>query len=85
MRNKSDDYRRHAAECLALSKVATDPTAKAQLMVMARSWYALANQAHRNSKLDLVYETPTPRPEPEQRLFNNSSRSQPDKKRAARR
>jgi len=33
------------------------------LLVMARAWARLADQAERNSRQDLVYETPSPRPD----------------------
>lgn len=62
---KSEEYRRNALTCLRMSEQMTDPTARAQLLDMARAWHNLADQADRNSRTDLVYETP-PRPEPQQ-------------------
>jgi hypothetical protein len=64
MRSRSDDYRFNALNCLAIAEQITDPGTKALLFAMARSWYALADQADRNSKLrELVYETPTSEPQ----------------------
>lgn len=54
----SDAYRRHAAECLRLAEKATNPDEKAYLLYMANAWLNLADQADRNRKTDIVYETP---------------------------
>jgi hypothetical protein len=62
MRSKSEDYRFNAVNCLAVAEQTLDPAAKAKLLAMARSWHALADQAERNSKTDLTYETPPPAP-----------------------
>jgi hypothetical protein len=52
-----------------LAELPDDQPAKSHLLEMARAWYNLANQAERNSKLDLVYEVPPaaqPQPQPMQ-------------------
>jgi hypothetical protein len=61
----SEDYRHHAAECLRVAERTTDLTARVALLDMARAWHSLADQADRNSRADLVYETP-PAPRAEQ-------------------
>ena len=72
MRSKSDEYRRTAVDCLRVAEQITDPAAKAELILMARSRIALADQADRNSQTDLVYETPPP--EHSQRWPSSSSK-----------
>ena len=61
---KSEDYRRNAVSCLQLVDKTNDPAEKAYLLEMARAWRNLADQAERNSAVDLFYETPPPRPPP---------------------
>jgi len=55
---KADDYRRHAASCILMAEETTDFGHRAQLMAMAAAWARLAEQAERNARADLVYETP---------------------------
>lgn len=75
--SRSDEYRHNAANCLAVAGHTDDPTARALLIAMARCWHRLADQADRNSKTDLVYETP-PSP-PEQPVVQQQQQTQPDK------
>jgi hypothetical protein len=75
--SRSDEYRHNAANCLAVAGQTEDPTARAMLIAMARSWHRLADQADRNSKTDLVYETP-PAPA-EQPATQQQQQIQPDK------
>ena len=56
-----EDYIHNTAECLRLASEATNPSMKVSLLRMAESWQRLSEQAERNAKLDLTYETPTPR------------------------
>jgi hypothetical protein len=65
MRSKSEDYRFNAVNCLMVAEQTADPATKAKLLAMARSWHTLADQAERNSKTDLSYETPPPAPQPQ--------------------
>ncbi|HLQ94482.1 MAG TPA: hypothetical protein VK148_31050 [Xanthobacteraceae bacterium] len=51
-------YRHHAVACLQLAARTSDHMQKAHLIEMARVWHNLIDQAERNSKTDLVYETP---------------------------
>ena len=53
------DYRERAAKCVELAAQISDPTCKAAFLEMARSWAHLAEQADKNSALDLTYETPS--------------------------
>jgi hypothetical protein len=76
---KSEDYRRNAASCLRIAEQTDGPAERACLLEMARAWHNLADQAARNSKADLVYETPPPRPEPQQPLTQQQQQIQPDK------
>jgi len=74
MRN-SEEYRLNAVNCLSVAEGLTDPAKKAALIAQARSWFALAEQAERNSKADVVYETPTAQP-----VVQQQQQIQPDKK-----
>ena len=42
------EYRRFAAECVALSRTTADPTHKAHLLLMAKRWLDLAYHARRS-------------------------------------
>jgi len=81
--SRSDEYRYNAANCLAVAEQTNDPTARALLTAMARSWHLLADQAEKNSKSDLVYEPPlfeTPhRRPPEPPVVQQQQQIQPDK------
>lgn len=58
---KAEEYRRNAASCLQLVEKTSEPAEKRFLLDMAQAWNNLADQADRNSRADLVYETPPPR------------------------
>ena len=77
--NRSEEYRQMAAHCLRIAERVSDAEAKASLLEMARAWHSLADQAKRNSKADLVYETPLPRLEPQQPVAQQQQQIQPDK------
>jgi hypothetical protein len=53
-----DDYRKHAANCIQLARQTADQQAKLALIGMAQVWLNLADQADKNGRADLVYETP---------------------------
>jgi hypothetical protein len=53
-----DRYRQNAIDCLRLASETNDPGGKAVLLDMAQSWVRLADQAQKNLRTDLVYETP---------------------------
>jgi hypothetical protein len=52
-----DLYRRHAVDCLWLASESVSEETRATLIDMAQSWARLAQQAEKNSQLDLVYES----------------------------
>jgi hypothetical protein len=54
----AEQYRRYAAECLAMSKRAGELGNKMALLNMAIAWTELAEQAARNQRNDVVYEPP---------------------------
>ena len=58
---KPDDYRKQAAACLRLVDKVGNTAAKLALIDMAQVWLKLADQAEKNGKTDLVYETPARR------------------------
>ena len=76
----SEDYRHHAAECLRVAERTTDLAARTALLDMARAWHSLADQATRNSRADLVYETPPPPPAQQQPVAvqQQQQQQQPD-------
>ena len=55
---RSEQYRRHAAECLCFAQEMTSPSTRAVLLDMAQNWLALADQAEKNAKMDLAREAP---------------------------
>jgi hypothetical protein len=57
-----DHYRIRAVEFDAKAKVDTHPGIRVEFVSLARWYRRLADQADRNSQLDLVYETPPPPP-----------------------
>jgi hypothetical protein len=46
MPDRSDEYRRAAAECLAVARTTNDPVARVKLLTMAQRWFDLANGPH---------------------------------------
>ena len=62
--SKAEQYRQNAAKCLEMADSSFDPAIRVGLIDMAHAWLRLAEQAEKNSHLDLVYETPA-RPEPD--------------------
>ena len=55
---RPEEYRLNAVNCLAQAEQNTDHSTKAAMIARARSWFALADQADRNSETDVVYEPP---------------------------
>ena len=53
-----DDYRSKAVEFRAKAQAESDPRQKAEYEHLARAYLRLAEQAERNSQLDITYETP---------------------------
>jgi hypothetical protein len=50
-------YRSYAAECLRCAMMVTDPARRSSLRRMALAWADLAEQAERNIRNDVVYES----------------------------
>jgi hypothetical protein len=55
---RADLYRRHALECLSFARGMTASGPKAGLLDMAQHWLALADQAEKNAKTELLCERP---------------------------
>ncbi len=55
---KSELYRANAAECLVMASSMTERDNRVSLLDMAGSWLRLAEQAEKNRRNDMVYETP---------------------------
>jgi hypothetical protein len=53
-----DKYRERAAECLRVANDVNNPDQRTTLLDMALAWMRLADQAERNSRSDVSYETP---------------------------
>jgi hypothetical protein len=56
--SKQETYRHNAAKCLEMADKTSDVAIRIALVDMAHVWLRLAEQAEKNSHLDLVYETP---------------------------
>ena len=56
--SKADGYRAKAAEFLSLALTETHPTRVVELQNLARQYMRLAEQASRNSGMDIAYELP---------------------------
>jgi hypothetical protein len=50
--DRSGEFRKAAADCLALVRVKTDPEARVSLLVMAQRWFDLANGSPSAGALD---------------------------------
>ncbi len=59
-----DNYRNKAVEFRAKAQVESDLKRKAEFEHLARAYLRLADQAERNSQLDVSYETPATNDEP---------------------
>jgi hypothetical protein len=62
-----DHYRARAAELSAKAQAETAPAIRVEYENLAFAYLRLAEQADRNSRTDVVYETPPERPAPQQR------------------
>lgn len=59
-----EEYRRKAAQCVLVAEDTNDIGSRLLLLQMAHAWLLLAEQAEKNTKLDLTYETPPSQPQP---------------------
>lgn len=60
----ADQYRVKANEFLVLANGETNPDLQVEYARMAQSYLRLADLAERNSRTDIVYETPPPKEPP---------------------
>jgi hypothetical protein len=58
----AEEYRRYAAGCILMAEDTPDSAHRLALMETAQVWLRLAEQAEKNSRTDLVYETPASPP-----------------------
>jgi hypothetical protein len=58
---RPEEYRRHAAECLRIAEVVTDPQNRILLIHMAQTWLLLAQQIEKNRASNTVYEPSLPK------------------------
>ena len=63
-REDAKEYRARAQHCLDIAGD-MDSSRKVILLEMAQAWLRLADQAERNQKNDVVYETPRGKAEPQ--------------------
>lgn len=61
----ADGYRAKAVELVTRANQEANPILFSECVRLAHAYLLLADQAERNSRADLVYETP-PRPQPAQ-------------------
>ena len=59
----ADVYRVKAADLIAKARQETNPKIRGELDTLALSYLRLAEQASRNSRIDLVYEAPAAKAE----------------------
>jgi hypothetical protein len=71
----ADMYRVKAGDLAALAKAETDPFGKAEYKRLSLAYLRLADQAERNSRTDVLYETPPP---VEQRQVQQQQQAQPN-------
>jgi hypothetical protein len=57
---RAEQYRRYALECLSFAREMTSGS-RTILVDMAQKWLALAAQAEKNDRTELVYEPPLPK------------------------
>lgn len=55
---KYDEYRKAALDCIELADASRDPRSRMVLLQMAQMWGHLADQAAKNGRTDITYETP---------------------------
>ena len=73
----ADLYRVRAGDLAALAKAELNPFGKAGYKSLSQAYLRLAEQADRNSQVDLVYETPTVQPN-DQPQVQQQQQPQPD-------
>ncbi|MDQ1388721.1 MAG: hypothetical protein QOF56_2175 [Acidobacteriaceae bacterium] len=56
--NDAKKYQRIAADCYAVATLVSDPESKRGMLAIAQAWLLLAEQAERNSHVQVAQETP---------------------------
>ncbi|MFL6934165.1 MAG: hypothetical protein ACJ8EJ_05890 [Xanthobacteraceae bacterium] len=56
--SSAEEYRRRAAGCILLAEETIDSAYRLTLMEMAQAWLRLAEQAEKNSQVDLRLQDP---------------------------
>jgi len=74
----ADQYRIRAGDLAAFARAERDPFQKAEFMRLSQAYLRLADQADRNSRTDVVYETPPG--SPDQPQAQQQQQAQPGKK-----
>jgi hypothetical protein len=74
----ADQYRIRAGDLAAFARAERDPFQKAEFERLSQAYLRLADQADRNSRTDLVYETPSGSPDLPQ--AQQQQQAQPEKK-----
>jgi hypothetical protein len=74
----SNAYRERAAECFRLARRVRDPRQRALLLEMARAWLRLHDQAEKNARTDVTYETPPPQQSVPQQPQQQQQRLKPE-------
>ena len=74
----SNAYRERAVECVRLARRVSDPRQRAVLQEMARAWLRLHDQAEKNARTDVTYETPPPRHSTPQQPQQQQQRLEPE-------
>jgi len=55
----AEEYRHRAAKCLEIADHSNDESVRLRLIDMAHAWLRLSEQAEKNARADMVYETPS--------------------------
>jgi hypothetical protein len=74
-----DAYRVKAAELRARARREAENVVRDELEALAAAYLLLAEQAERNSHLDICYETPPRRPDQPQAQQQSQAKLKPDK------
>jgi hypothetical protein len=79
--SSADEYRAKAGELLAAAQKEHSSITRAELENIAAAYLRLADQADKNAKTDLVYESPRPaNQQVQQHQQQQQQQPQPDKK-----
>jgi hypothetical protein len=57
MTDRSDEFRKAAADCLQLARATSDPSTRVALLAMAQKWFDLANGPRSQGNFDAAVRT----------------------------